>query len=60
MIAAIRAGLAARADPEKAPDMRAYAWVDPDEIERCCATHELSPLSPREALCKIARIRGAS
>ena len=30
--------------------LRAYAWVDPDEIERYCATHELSPLSRREAL----------
>ena len=40
--------------------LRAYAWVDPDEIERYCATHELSTLSRREALRNIARIRGAS
>lgn len=40
--------------------LRAYAWVDPDEIERYCATHELSPLSRREALRNVARIRGAS
>ena len=30
--------------------LRAYAWIDPEEIERYCATHELSPLSRREAL----------
>ena len=35
--------------------LRAYAWVDPDEVERYCATHELSPLSRREALRNIAR-----
>jgi 3-methyladenine DNA glycosylase AlkD len=40
--------------------LRAYAWIDPDEIERYCETHELSPLSRREALRNIARIRGAS
>jgi 3-methyladenine DNA glycosylase AlkD len=40
--------------------LRAYAWVDPDEIERYCATHELSALSRREALRNVARIRGAS
>ena len=40
--------------------LRAYAWVDPDEIARYCATHELSALSRREALRNIARIRGAS
>jgi 3-methyladenine DNA glycosylase AlkD len=40
--------------------LRAYAWIDPDEIERYCATHELSPLSRREALRNVARIRGAS
>jgi 3-methyladenine DNA glycosylase AlkD len=40
--------------------LRAYAWVDPDEIERYCETHELSPLSRREALRNVARIRGAS
>ena len=34
--------------------LRAYAWVDPDEVERYCATHELSPLSRREALKNIA------
>jgi 3-methyladenine DNA glycosylase AlkD len=40
--------------------LRAYAWVDPDEIERYCETHELSPLSRREALRNVTRIRGAS
>jgi 3-methyladenine DNA glycosylase AlkD len=40
--------------------LRAYAWVDPDEIERYCATHDLSLLSRREALRNNARIRGAS
>jgi 3-methyladenine DNA glycosylase AlkD len=33
--------------------LRAYAWVDPDEIERYCATHELSALSRREALKNV-------
>ena len=33
--------------------LRAYAWVDPDEIVRYCATHELSPLSRREALKNV-------
>jgi 3-methyladenine DNA glycosylase AlkD len=33
--------------------LRAYAWVDPDEIVRYCATHELSPLSRREALRNV-------
>ena len=37
--------------------LRAYAWVDPDEVERYCATHELSPLSRREALRNLDRIR---
>jgi 3-methyladenine DNA glycosylase AlkD len=37
--------------------LRAYAWVDPDEIERYCETHELSPLSRREALRNVDRIR---
>ena len=40
--------------------LRASAWVDPDEIERYCETHELSPLSRREALRNVTRIRGAS
>jgi 3-methyladenine DNA glycosylase AlkD len=35
--------------------LRAYAWVDPDEIERYCATHELSALSRREALKNVQR-----
>ena len=30
--------------------LREYAKVDPDAVERYCATHELSPLSRREAL----------
>ena len=33
--------------------LRAYAWVDPDEIVRYCETHELSPLSRREALKNV-------
>jgi 3-methyladenine DNA glycosylase AlkD len=37
--------------------LRAYAWVDPDEVERYVATHELSPLSRREALRNLDRIR---
>jgi 3-methyladenine DNA glycosylase AlkD len=37
--------------------LRAYAWVDPDEVERYCETHELSPLSRREALRNLDRIR---
>jgi 3-methyladenine DNA glycosylase AlkD len=37
--------------------LRAYAWVDPDEVERYCATHELSALSRREALRNLERIR---
>ena len=40
--------------------LRAYAWVDPDEIERYCAAHELLPLSRHEALRNIARIRAAT
>jgi 3-methyladenine DNA glycosylase AlkD len=39
--------------------LRAYAWVDPDEVERYCATHELSTLSRREALRNLDRIRRA-
>jgi 3-methyladenine DNA glycosylase AlkD len=34
--------------------LRAYAWVDPDEIVRYCETHELSPLSRREALKRLS------
>jgi 3-methyladenine DNA glycosylase AlkD len=30
--------------------LREYSKVDPDAVERYCATHELSPLSRREAL----------
>ena len=37
--------------------LRAYAWVDFVEIERYCATHELSPLSRREALRNRERNR---
>jgi 3-methyladenine DNA glycosylase AlkD len=33
--------------------LRAYAWVDPDEIVRYCASHELSGLSRREALRNV-------
>jgi len=39
--------------------LRAYAWVDPDEVERYCATHDLSPLSRREALRNLDQIRRA-
>jgi 3-methyladenine DNA glycosylase AlkD len=39
--------------------LRAYAWVDPDEVERYCASHELSPLSRKEALRNLDRIRQA-
>ena len=39
--------------------LRAYAWVDPDEVERYVATHELSPLSRREALRNLDQIRRA-
>jgi 3-methyladenine DNA glycosylase AlkD len=39
--------------------LRAYAWVDPDEVERYCATHDLSALSRREALRNLDRIRRA-
>jgi 3-methyladenine DNA glycosylase AlkD len=39
--------------------LRAYAWVDPDEVERYVATHELSPLSRREAVRNLDRIRAA-
>jgi 3-methyladenine DNA glycosylase AlkD len=37
--------------------LRSYAWVDPDEIERYCATHELSALSRREALKNVSAAR---
>ena len=30
--------------------LRSYAWVDPEAVVAYCATHELSPLSRREAL----------
>jgi 3-methyladenine DNA glycosylase AlkD len=30
--------------------LRSYAWVEPDVVARYCETHELSPLSRREAL----------
>jgi 3-methyladenine DNA glycosylase AlkD len=33
--------------------LRSYAWVDPDEIVRYCAAHELSALSRREALRNV-------
>ena len=48
-----------RADPEffirKAIGwaLREYSRVDPDAVERYCATHELSPLSRREALRNV-------
>jgi 3-methyladenine DNA glycosylase AlkD len=34
--------------------LREYSKVDPDGVERYCATHELSPLSRREALRRLA------
>ena len=37
--------------------LREYSKVDPDGVERYCATHELSPLSRREALRNLDRIR---
>ena len=36
--------------------LREYSRVDPDGVERYCATHELSPLSRREALRNLDRI----
>ena len=33
--------------------LRSYAWVDPEEIVRYCAAHELSTLSRREALRNV-------
>jgi len=39
--------------------LREYCKVDPDGVERYCATHELSPLSRREALRNLDRIRSA-
>jgi 3-methyladenine DNA glycosylase AlkD len=37
--------------------LREYSKVDPDGVERYCATHELSALSRREALRNLDRIR---
>ena len=37
--------------------LRDYSKVDPDGVERYCATHELSALSRREALKNLDRIR---
>jgi 3-methyladenine DNA glycosylase AlkD len=37
--------------------LREYSKVDPDAVERYCDTHELSPLSRREALRILDRIR---
>ena len=37
--------------------LREYSKVDPAGVESYCATHELSPLSRREALRKLDRIR---
>jgi len=39
--------------------LREHCKVDPDGVERYCATHELSPLSRREALRNLDRIRSA-
>jgi 3-methyladenine DNA glycosylase AlkD len=33
--------------------LREYSKVDPEAVERYCATHELSPLSRREALRRL-------
>lgn len=35
--------------------LRSYAWVDPDAVVTYCDTHELAPLSRREALKNIGR-----
>jgi 3-methyladenine DNA glycosylase AlkD len=40
--------------------LREYSKVDPDGVERYCATHELSPLSRREALRNLDRFRGTA
>ena len=37
--------------------LREYAKVDPADVERYCASVELSPLSRREALRSLDRIR---
>ena len=37
--------------------LREYSRFDPDAVERYCATHELSPLSRREALRNLHRVR---
>ena len=34
--------------------LRAYAWVDPEAVVAYCETHELSPLSRREALKHVS------
>jgi 3-methyladenine DNA glycosylase AlkD len=39
--------------------LRDHSKTDPDGVERYCATHELSPLSRREALRNLDRIRSA-
>lgn len=33
--------------------LRSYAWIEPDAVRTYCATHELAPLSRREALKNI-------
>jgi 3-methyladenine DNA glycosylase AlkD len=33
--------------------LRAYAWIEPTVVVEYCATHELSPLSRREALKNV-------
>jgi 3-methyladenine DNA glycosylase AlkD len=33
--------------------LRSYAWVDPEAVVAYCDTHELAPLSRREALKNI-------
>jgi 3-methyladenine DNA glycosylase AlkD len=37
--------------------LRSYAWIDPDEVERYAATVGLSPLSRREALKNVEKIK---
>ena len=39
--------------------LRDLSKADPDGVERYCATHELSPLSRREALRNLDRNRSA-
>jgi hypothetical protein len=35
--------------------LRSYAWVDPEAVRTYCDTHELAPLTRREALKNIGK-----